>query len=195
MKKLSKILSVILCVTILVGLISSNVQMNAGALEYQASDISKIEILQNNVKISAHDGIIYTDAVTLKDSFKYNFSYKITFYDNTSETFSYNYLYSVMGMSIDCIEYVDNIVEYDGSKFFKAGKKQVVIHCNDWQSSFNSYVYITPYLYYIDFRSTIVDYDKMKISFEDYETYYTYYWRIKPKQNNVYDFYSKDWKK
>ena len=46
MKKLSKILSVILCVTILVGLISSNVQMNAGALEYQASDISKIEILQ-----------------------------------------------------------------------------------------------------------------------------------------------------
>ena len=195
MKKLSKILSVILCVTILVGLISSNVQMNAGALEYQASDISKIEILQNNVKISAHDGIIYTDAVTLKDSFKYNFSYKITFYDNTSETFSYNYLYSVMGMSIDCIEYVDNIVEYDGSKFFEAGKKQVVIHCNDWQSSFNSYVYITPYLYYIDFRSTIVDYDKMKISFKDYETYYTYYWRIKPKQNNVYDFYSKDWKK
>ena len=92
MKKLSKILSVILCVTILVGLISSNVQMNAGALEYQASDISKIEILQNNVKISAHDGIIYTDAVTLKDSFKYNFSYKITFYDNTSETVSYNYL-------------------------------------------------------------------------------------------------------
>lgn len=196
MKKFSKILSVFLCVAILVGLISPTAQINAGALEYQASDISTIEIVQNNVKISAHDGIIYADdVVLLKDSFKYNFSYKITFYDNTSETVSYNYLYSIIGISIDGIEYIDNIVEYDGSQFFEAGNKQVVIHCNDWQSSFNSYVYITPYLYYIDFSGTVVDYDKMKIFFEDDETYYTYYWRIKPKQNNVYDFYSRDWKK
>ena len=152
-------------------------------------DISKINIV-GDTTILADDGYFYDDYASFYSSDIQDLYYKVNFSNGTTETLSYEDLRE-NGVIINDITYNNKFYEYEGEKFFKAGKQPVIISYMNSQNS-TSYINITTYLDWCSNLNIKSDFDNMWIEYEDNETQ-TYFWRIKPDQTNLYGFYSSYW--
>ena len=155
-----------------------------------SKNVSKVNLIQNDRLILAHSGYFWTEASYLYWSAIEDFSYKITYSDNTFETLSYSSLAS-RGIEIGDIVYDGELYSYGDETFFKTGKQPVTVLYNNGGETSSS-VYITSYLEWCSSLKIKSDYDPMWISYEGDEEE-TYYWRIKPNETNNYEFYSYDW--
>ena len=156
-----------------------------------SADMTRIDIVQNNTTILAHNAYFYDDSAELYYWMVENFKYKVTYSNNTTETLSY-YELGNKGYSIDEIEYIGDIYTYKDEELLKSGVQPVVIKSYRSPATFNSSIYVNSYVEYVSNLTVATDYDTLTIEYEDYEEK-TYYWSIKPDTNNSYQFYSSNW--
>lgn len=152
--------------------------------------ISKIDIA-NSVLILADDGYFYSNGEpSLYNSDISSFNYKVTYSNQTTQTFTYEGLRE-FGVTIDDITYSGPIYTYGEESFFKLGNQPVTIHYMGTQKS-STYISVTSYLDWCSNLSANSDFDDMVIEYED-DDVHTYYWKIRPDETNVYSFYSSYW--
>ncbi len=153
-------------------------------------NVTKIDIASNEM-ILPNDGFFDDGEASLYSSDIESFTYKVTYSDKTTETFTY-YGLRQNGFGYIGVEYTGIIIcRPDGESFFGIGYQPVIVSYMYNQES-TSQIYISSYLEYFSYLNSVSDFGNMRIEYEDENTH-TYYWRIKPKETNVYAFYSSYW--
>ena len=146
-------------------------------------------MVQKDYNILAENGY-FASTNSLYSSDVKNLEYKVTYSDNTAKTFTYYDLSWEQGIYINDIIYNGKTYEYDNDSYFKTGNQPVTVcYMNDLTSA--SVINIISYLSFVSNLNVTSDYNDMIIEYEDYYSH-TYFWRIKPHDNNVYHFYSSD---
>ena len=154
------------------------------------NNVTKVEIVQNDVLILADEGYVGDDYAYLHFDDMEALDYKITYSDKKTEILSHSGCMSA-GIQVNMIYYKGEIYEYGYESFLTPGKQSVEVDYMNGRKSVSS-IYVSTYLEWCSNLNVKTDYDDMRISYED-DYYHAYYWRIKPDETNNYEFYSYDW--
>ncbi|MBR3969025.1 MAG: fibronectin type III domain-containing protein [Clostridia bacterium] len=169
---------------------ASSAKLSRFSISKASKNVSKIGIVQKDVLVLANHSYFLDGTAILYSSKTSEFSYKITYSDNTSETLKFSELANI-GLSVS-LTYKGGIYSSNGKNLLEAGKQKVELQYMDGMKS-TSYINVTTYLKWCENLYAYSDFENMRIKYED-EYSHSSYWKIKPDNNGVYNFYSSDWK-
>ena len=169
----------------------SNSMLVRASVTKTPSNVSKIEIAAMP-SIWGTDCYQYNAKVYLSWSIVTSSSmlYKVTYADGTYVTGNREDLQSSYGIYIDDIIYTGAWQEYRETIYMGSHTQPVLIQYG--AKTFASAIYVTSYLDWVANLNPTYDYKTMNIYYSDGESN-TYYWKLRPDQSTLYDFYSSNW--